>query len=210
MDNIETRILNSLQGPPKIFFAEDVRLEGVTMKTVRFALAGLANRGDIVRLAWGVYYKPALDEYSLKRELPSPLEIADAIARRGNLKLIPHGSQSARSLGLSHQTDDTYVWFSNGASRTIGLAGGKTLRFIHSEDTRMFAFANPVIRDVCNGLRFIGEPNVGPYEKSAVRVALKDVPEEDIRNDLRKCPEWVREIILGAREELHGEKEKNQ
>lgn len=208
MDNIETRILNSLQGPPKIFFAEDVRLRGVTMKTIRFALAGLANRGDIVRLAWGVYYKPALSEYSLKRELPSPLEIAEAVARRGNLILIPHGSQSARALGLTHDQGDTYMWFSNGATRQIGLAGGKSLKFIHSDDSRMFAFKNTTMRDVCNGLRYIGETKVGAYEKDAVRVALKDVPWKDIQGDLRNCPEWVREIVLEAcegKEEKIGE-----
>lgn len=208
MDNIETRILNSLQGPPRIFFAEDVRLKGVTMKATRYALAGLANRGDIVRLAWGVYYKSALNEYSLKRELPSPLEIADAIARRGNIRLIPHGSQSAKALGFSHEELDTYIWFSNGATRTIGLAGGKSLKFIHSDDTRMFAFVNPVMRDVCNGLRYVGEANVGDYEKDAVRVALQRIPWEAVREDLRNCPEWIREIILEARGNGEEEKEK--
>ena len=199
MDNIETKILTALQGRPGIFFAEDAAIEGVTMQAVRFSLASLAKQGHIVRLARGIYCHPLLEEHSNRRILPGAHEIAMAVAERGNFKIIPSGARAARNIGLTHDPVDVLVWLTTGGKRHIGIAGGRTLWFIPTGESRLFSFADERMRDVSLGLRHIGEAHVGDYEKDAVRLYIRDVPEETYREDFWKCPEWVREILVEAR-----------
>lgn len=199
MDNIETKILTALQGRPGIFFAEDAALEGVTMQAVRFSLAALAKEGHIVRLARGIYCHPLLEDHSNRRILPGPFEIAQAVAQRGHFNIIPSGAQAARNIGLTHESVNVLEWLTTGGKRHIGIAGGRTLWFIPTGETRLFSFRDDRMRDVSLGLRHIGEANVGDYEKDAIRVYIKDVPEDAFKEDYWRCPEWVREVLREVR-----------
>ncbi len=199
MDTIDTRIMASLEGRHDIFFAENVALEGVTQKAIRFALASLVKDGRLVRLAWGIYCNPPLEAYSNRRILPSPFAIAQAIAKRGNLTLIPHGATAAARVGLTSEVPNELVFLSTGCTRNIGLPDGKTIKMVNSSESRRFNFVDDRMRDLSNGLRYIGEARVGDHERDAVRLALRDVPEENYRADLEKCPEWVRDILEDAR-----------
>lgn len=72
-------------------------------KTISKTLERLEDAGEIRRVLRGVYdcphYSALLDEY----EAPSPLKIAQAIARNYNWTIIPSGQISLNQLGLSTQ-----------------------------------------------------------------------------------------------------------
>lgn len=201
MDTLSTRIMASLQGRSGVFFVEDALLPGETLQATRFTLATLVAEGQIVRLARGIFCKPLLEEYSNRRVLPSPYDIVAAVAKRGGLTLIPCGATAAARVGLTQGGAQELTYFSPGSTRKIGLAGGRTIRFIHRGENRLFSFMNDRMRDVSIGLRHIGEAKVGDYEREAVRVFLKGVPDDQWKEDIEKCPEWVRTIMEEAREE---------
>lgn len=205
MTTLETQILSALKGTHGIFFIEDARIEGATLKAVRFSLARLANEGHFTRVAWGIYCKPDLNEYSLKRKLPKPHEVADAVARRDNLRLVPCGAQAAARVGLIRVSniEDTYTWLSDGAPRLIKMTNGYTVKFVHSSDTKVFSFTDDRMRDLSNGIRHIKESNIGDYELSAIRIFLEKIPEKEYQENLPCCPEWVRDILVKNRGGAH-------
>ena len=201
MDNLETRIMASLEGRQGIFFAEDAHLPGATLQATRFALAALSKEGQIVRLARGVYCKPPLEAYSKKRILPSPFEIAQAIARRGDLLLVPDGATAAARCGLTQGTPNELTFLSTGCTRRIGLTNGKAIRLIHSAETKKFNFGSDRMRDLSNGLRWIGEARLGEPEVEAARLWLKGISEEEYEGDAGRCPEWVKTLMGELRRE---------
>lgn len=201
MDNLETRIMASLEGRHDIFFAEDAHLEGVTLQATRFALAALSKEGQIVRLARGIYCNPPLEAYSNKRILPSPFAIAQAIAKRGSILLVPDGATAAARCGLTQGTPSGLTFLSTGCTRKIGLTGGGTITLVHSAETKKFVFASERMRDLSNGLRWIGEPHVGQPEREAARLWLKGISEEEYAEDVGRCPEWVRTLMGELRRE---------
>ncbi len=197
---IETLVMASLPKDGTIFFPDEVRLKDVPQKQVRFILAKLAREGSIIRLAWGIYIRPALGDVSKKALLPSPETIAETVARKSFLQIIPSGARAARKVGLlGNEVEDAYEWFVLGVPRQIRLINGKTIKFLMTKEARLFAFKDERMRDLSNGIRYLGKFNIGAFEVDAIRVYLKEIPEEAYKEDLELCPEWVREILEECR-----------
>ena len=200
---VEARLREAVKAAPEIFFIEDVRLNGVPMQQVRFALTKMAREsgGFVIRLAWGIYAKPALGENSKKAVFPSTERIAFACASKNRLEIIPSGQRAACRVGLiDGAVEDADEWFTSGTPKKIQLSNGKTIKFLMTREARMFAFKDDRMRDLSNGIRFVGKFNMGDYEMSAVKVWLKSISEENYLEDLELCPEWVRDILQECRE----------
>ena len=198
---VEAAVLGALPKSPSIFFPDDIRIPGIQQKQIRFTLVKLAHEGAILKLAWGIYLRPALGEVSKKSILPSPETIAFAVAEKRRLRIIPSGEKAAKRVGLINgDVEVSLDWFTNGAPRKIRLVNGKVIRFLMSKEARMFTFKDDRMRDLSNGIRHIGKLNMGVFEMDAVRVWLKDIPEEVYNEDIELCPEWVREIIEQCRQ----------
>lgn len=204
---VETHLLGVLPKVGTIFFTDEVRLKGVPTQQVRFALAKLTLDGVIFRLARGIYIRPTLGKHSLKAVLPSSEEIAFALAKKSHLQMIPSGERAARRVGLLGLDEKgSNEWLVLGVPREIKLYNGHVIRFLMTKETRMFAFKDDRMRDLSNGLRFLGKNNIGGFEKDAVRVWLKGIPEKNFKEDLELCPEWVREVLEECWEKRGGRK----
>ena len=109
MDSIDGEILRRLagQGRGRIFFAQefyDLWPEG----TVRYSLSVLAEKGQIVRLARGVFCFPRISEHGMKMLLPEPDTIAEAIAGKTKVRIVPVGDQAACLVGLTGLSFNRY------------------------------------------------------------------------------------------------------
>ena len=118
MDNIESDILRRLagMGRGRIFFAQDfydLWPEG----TVRYALSILAEKGLIARLARGVFCFPELSEHGMKMLLPEPDTVAQAVADRARVRIVPVKDQAACLVGLTGLSFNQYVYLTDGAPR---------------------------------------------------------------------------------------------
>lgn len=159
----------------------------------------MAQEGSIVRLARGVFCYPQLSEYGMKMLLPEPDEIAEAIALKSRVRIVPYGDQAAYLVGLTGFQLSKTTYLTDGAPRLIHLSNGRSIEFRHTSEMRIFAFHNRKMQLLSNGMRAIGRKNIGPLEKEPIKYHLGTISQEDFYADLPLCPEWVRDILLELR-----------
>ena len=200
MDSIEKEILKDLtqKGRGRIFFAQDY-YDRWPDSTVRYSLAEMAKEGQIVRLARGVFCFPRLSEYGMKMILPEPGEIAEAVAEKSRIRIVPYGDQAAYLVGLAAFQFSKTTYLTDGAPRIIHLSNGRTIEFRHTSEMRIFAFRNRKMQLLSNGIRAVGKDRIKADEKEAIKFHLSSVPDDDFNHDLQLCPEWVRDILLDSR-----------
>ena len=105
MASIEENILTAIKakGKGSIFFPSDFTSYG-EVKAVGKSLERLTDKGDIIRLARGIYLYPEIDTVlGLGVLMPSIEQIAEMIARRDKARIVPTGVYALNKLGISTQ-----------------------------------------------------------------------------------------------------------
>lgn len=195
--NIQSKLKESLKDSPGIFLVRELMLPEVSPMTLRFGLAELANEGFLIRLSRGVYYRPPVTMDKHLRVLPTPQQVALAIASKSSMQIIPCMEHSAYLTGLDRNAFKPLTWLTDGTSRKLDLYKGPQIEFIHTKEARLFTFRSELMRNISNGMRYLGREKFTEREERIVRGLLADVRREDFVEDVLKCPEWVREILLG-------------
>ena len=197
MDGIDMAILRLLaeKGRGRIFFAQEY-YDRWPESTVRFSLGVLAEKGQIVRLARGVFCYPNLSEHGMKMLLPDPDDIAKAIAEKSKVRIVPVGDQAACLVGLTGLSFNRYTYLTDGAPRKINLANGRRIEFRHTSEMRIFAFTNRKMMLISNAIRAIGRENIKEGEREVLKWQLDSIPAADFEKDIMLCPEWVRDMLL--------------
>ncbi len=197
MDGIDMAILRLLaeKGRGRIFFAQEY-YDRWPESTVRFSLGVLAEKGQIVRLARGVFCYPNLSEHGMKMLLPDPDDIAKAIAEKTRVRIVPVGDQAACLVGLTGLSFNRYTYLTDGAPRKINLANGRRIEFRHTSEMRIFAFTNRKMMLISNAIRAIGRENIKEGEREVLKWQLDSIPAADFEKDIMLCPEWVRDMLL--------------
>ena len=197
MDGIDMAILRLLaeKGRGRIFFAQEY-YDRWPESTVRFSLGVLAGKGQIVRLARGVFCYPNLSEHGMKMLLPDPDDIAKAIAEKTKVRIVPVGDQAACLVGLTGLSFNRYTYLTDGAPRKINLANGRRIEFRHTSEMRIFAFTSRKMMLISNAIRAIGRENIKEGEREVLKWQLDSIPATDFEKDIMLCPEWVRDMLL--------------
>ena len=179
----------------RIFFCDEFAdLE--SPQAVRFALMTLVNENLIVRLARGVYCRPKLEgEYGIKMVLPSPETIAETVAAREKVRIIPYGDIAARELGLSGMVISDLKYLTDGTDRRICLSKGRKIYFNHTDEVKVFGYSNETMRKIAFAVRFLGEDAIDAEKRRTIHGHLRTVPEEDFKRDILIPPAWVGKII---------------
>ena len=197
MDGIDMAILRLLaeKGRGRIFFAQEY-YDRWPESTVRFSLGVLAEKGQIVRLARGVFCYPNLSEHGMKMLLPDPDDIAKAIAEKTRVRIVPVGDQAACLVGLTGLSFNRYTYLTDGAPRKINLANGRRIEFRHTSEMRIFAFTSRKMMLISNAIRAIGRENIKEGEREVLKWQLDSIPAAEFEKDIMLCPEWVRDMLL--------------
>ena len=186
------------KGRGRIFFAQE--FYGLWPEsTVRYSLSILAERGDIVRLARGVFCFPELSEHGMKMILPEPDTIALAIAAKTKVRIVPVGDQAACLVGLTGLSFNRYTYLTDGAPRKVNLSNGRRIEFRHTSEMRIFAFSSRKMMLLSNAIRALGKENIKEGEREVIKWQLDSVPAAEFLGDILLCPEWVREILQDLR-----------
>src|SRR5690606_33784625 len=101
-----------------VFFTVDFIRFG-TAKSVGKTLERLARKGEILRIARGIYTRPEKSKTLGITLTPSAETIVKAIARRDSARIVPTGSHALHMLGLSTQVPMNAVYLTDGAARKI-------------------------------------------------------------------------------------------
>ena len=194
--NIENHILRELakRGRGRIFYAQEF-YGPFPDSSIRFSLAKMAEEGKIARLARGVFCYPELTEYGMKMMLPDAETIAQSIAAKSSVRIVPSGSQAAYMLGLTGLVLSRNTYLTDGAPRKIRLSNGRTIEFLHTSEMRIFAFRNEKMQLISNPLRALGKESIREPEREVLKMHLDSIPAADYLVDLNLCPEWVRDLL---------------
>lgn len=191
-DKIVVKIRKAKKG--SLFFSKDFLTFG-SAKAVAKALERLAEKGEISRVARGMYAR--LETDPLIGELkPSTEAIAIAISKRDKARIMPTGALALNALGLSTQMPINVVYLTDGAARTIDL-GRRKILFKKSAPKNLSAIGK-ISGLVIQALKEIGKEYV---TESEIQIILKQLEDEEpyrLEHDIRLAPEWIRIIMRKA------------
>ncbi len=180
----------SLEGG-SVIFASDF-LDLCTERQAGRVLTELEAKGDIKRLARGIYCKPTVTRFGPL--YPDISRIVEAVAKRDHAQVLPSGYTAANMLGLSTQVPMSYTYITSGSSRVLTVEG-KTIN-LQRAVPRNFAYKTRLAALIVQAMKATGAENIGPEEISAIKSAIVKVPDsEAFRSDVLMMPVWMKTII---------------
>lgn len=178
-----------------IFFIDDF-IELGSPGAIRLALMELKKQGLILRPARGIYcYPKILGEHS-GFSMPTPESIAEALAARERVRIVPYGDQAAYKLGLSGIRISNLKYLTDGASRIINLSSEKKIFFNHTSEVKIFDFCNETMQMVSSAIRVLTEESIDAERKRIIHQHLRTVPEDEFLKDITIPPAWVGKIMM--------------
>ena len=183
-ENIWTAIKDKGRG--SIFFPSYFTSYG-EVKAVGKSLERLTVKGNIVRLARGIYTYLEVDTVlGLGALMPSIEQIAETIAHRDKARVVPTGIYAMNKLGISIQVPMNVVYLINGLPRKISLGNGRSILFKYTTP-RNLAFTNPLAMLVTFALKELGRDNVTDDIAKQIKNVLQKEQKENIWADEALC-----------------------
>ncbi|MDE5544224.1 MAG: type IV toxin-antitoxin system AbiEi family antitoxin domain-containing protein [Bacteroidales bacterium] len=201
MASIEDNILTAIkaQGRGSIFFPSDFTSYG-EVKAVGKSLERLTAKGNIVRLARGIYTYPEIDTaLGLGALMPSIEQIAETIARRDKARIVPTGIYAMNKLGISTQVPMNVAYLTDGAPRKVSLGNGRSIQFKYTTPKNL-SFTNPLAMLVTFALKEVGRDNMTEDIAKQIKDVLQKEKKENILADEELMPAWIRTFIKQAYE----------
>ena len=194
METTEQKILAKLKkaGRGKVFFPD--YFAGIASSdSIRKSLELLTTKGEIIRVARGIYCYPKFDEkLGLGVLYPSVDEIVGAIAKRDHMKVVPTGVHAQNLLGLSTQVPMNFVYLTNGWSRQITVLNNITVKL------KQTAFNSQLAMLITFALKDIGKDNVTEEQLTRISQLLHNEQQCVVEKDLTLMPVWIRKIVKAA------------
>ena len=190
MSEITKRIENMHEG--QILFISDFSDLNGNEKVVSRALSAEEKKGNIVRLAKGMYFRPKSTRFGIV--YPSVDEMVKAIAHRDKSKVQPCGMTALNMLGLSTQVPTKYTYLTSGSSRKLKL--GDRLIELKRSVPKNFVFKTTLGALLMQALKSLGEKNISKQEIVQIRKLIDNEKRmEQFKLDVLLMPIWMRKLI---------------
>jgi hypothetical protein len=164
------------------------------------ALHRLIASKHLRRIARGLYDTPHPNRLTGKPTCPDPHDVIDALARKGNVRIVVDGITAANDLGLTDAVPARITVLTDGRLRPIAL-GNLTLEFQYAAPSRLYWAGRPAMRFVqaLYWLRDVLPSDDGRILKRLAAI-LKDpghgqAIQQDLRSGLSALPDWMRVIV---------------
>ena len=187
---LEDKIISLKKGA--IVFVSDFAEFG-TAENVKKVLLRLEKKQLLVRLAHGIYLYPKIDK-ELGILYPSTESIAEAIAKRDKIRIIPTGIYALQQLGISTQIPMNVIYLTDGAPRKIKV-GKRTITFKKTAPKNL-AIKNKILSNIVQGLKELGKENITDEIRQKINQALQKVPVKALKEEILNAPVWVRNEVL--------------
>ena len=159
-------------------------------RSIGMALTRLSRKGTIRRTQRGVYEVPR--QHPVIGTIGAGTDaVAQAIARRDALKLLPSGAHAANTLGLSTQVPAKTAYGITGHSRVQPVAGKAQIVFRHRSSKAM-ALAGRASGWVAEALRNVGRNHITADRLRPLRGRLGAKDKKQLLDNLRYVPAWMR------------------
>ncbi len=191
MAEIAKRIYLASEG--QILFNSDFSDINDNEKVVSRALSAEERKGNIVRLANGIYLRPKNTRFGIV--YPSVDEMVMAIAQRDKVQVQPSGVTALNKLGLSTQVPTKYTYLTSGSGRVLTL--GNRIVELKRSVPKNFAYKTVLAALLVQALRTLGQKNIGNQELSTIRKLVDKEERKDLfMQDLSLMPAWMRKLIM--------------
>jgi hypothetical protein len=155
------------------------------------ALSRLADKGQIRRVARGIYDFPRINP-KLGPLSPSPDQVAQAVARANGRVLEVTGAQAANALGLSTQVPAKTEFLTDGPSREVKI-GRRVVKLRHVSPNVLVAPGSK-IGAVVQALRYLG-PDAAADAVGKLASVLDASDRKKLARVASKTPGWMRPVL---------------
>ena len=163
-----------------------------TRANVGMALKSLCDRGQIRRLAPGLYDYPR-QHPNLGDLSPTPEQIAHALADKDSSRIKPSGAYAANLLGLSEQVPARVVFLTDATDRRITI--GRQEIILKRTTPKNMATAGRTSGLVIQALRYLGKDYVTDAVIDALAERLGPDDRQRLIKDIRYAPAWIGAIF---------------
>jgi hypothetical protein len=193
IDTIEIQVLKKIKKARRgaLFFTDSFLSVG-NAKAISKALERLVDKGEIQRVATGIYVRPKKSKM-FGSVTPGLDDIARAIARRDKARIVPTGVHALNLLGLSTQVPVNVVYLTDGTARLVKV-GKRVVKFKKTTPKNLSTWGE-LSSLIIQGLRTIGKDKVQKNEIEKIITLLKQEKQENILHDMKLAPEWIRQIL---------------
>lgn len=194
--SIEKQIETAIKRKPKgsLVLAEDFSRYG-SSDAIRKALDRLEDKKIILRVAQGIYVFPKINPL-IGPITPSAEEVAEAIAKRDRIRIVPAGSYAMNALGLSNQVPTKLVLLTDGSPREIKV-GKRSIKFKKTTPKNLLA-KGKISQLVIQALKEIGKNQLTPEVENKILELLRSENQRDLRHDIALAPVWIQQIFKKA------------
>jgi len=194
MQAIDKKILSRIHGRGRGWaFTKTDFVAEFGAANIHQALSTLERGGKIRRVCRGVYDYPRQSTLLGQTLSPDIDQVAQALARKFNWRILPSGDAALNLLALSTQVPARWVYLSDGPNRQYTI-GTRTLAFRKSalKDTG-FQYRESGL--VVQALKALGKDRVEPATVSALRHRFDTRQCARILKDTRAVTGWVYQTI---------------
>lgn len=157
------------------------------------ALSRLAGRGDLMRVARGVYARPKHNPW-VGLVQPAPEAVAQAVARAGNAEIQVHGAKAMQLLGLTTQESTQVVFVTTGPTRNVKI-GNLLVRLEHVGPNRVSGLeGKPAL--AFSALFFMGRKKVTTDTVRDIRQKLSTSEYGELLGVRDRMPGWLADMLL--------------
>lgn len=157
------------------------------------ALMRMTKTGSVERIGNGLYTVPRIGRFGIKL-MPTPENIAQAMAATDGAIIDIHGAEAARRFGFSTQVPTQPIFNTSGSSRSIRL-GNITIRLQHVALRKLVLAGRPSGQALA-ALWYLGKHQVIPA--TFKQLATKLAPDEflALRGARSSMPAWMQDTLL--------------
>lgn len=161
--------------------------------SIRKALSQLQKQNIIRRLTQGVYDYPKV--HDLLGTIPPDLnEVAKAIAEKNGVQIQPAGAHAANLVGLSAQIPGQVIFLTEGPSRKVKI-GNQEIIF-KKTTKKIMSSAGTREGLLIQALKNLGKDHIDQTTLTQVSTFLKDSNEQEIRQNMKFAPAWIRALVF--------------
>ena len=192
---ISKKIEQKVQALPKgtLLFNDDF-IGDYEYEAARKTLQRMYNANKIMRLAHGIYYIPKEDEL-LGIIKPSGEQIAEAIAKRDQARILPTGSYALYKLGLSSQIPMNVVYLTDGSARILQV-GNQKITFKKTSPKNL-AVTHRLTSLIIQGLKELGQGQVETTHLESLYTIINESGEYlQVKSNIKHAPVWIQKLVL--------------
>lgn len=189
-EHIRQRIQELPIGEP---FTPTAFLECGTRAAVDQALSRMVKAGAITRVTRGLFVRPEMNRF-VGKVMPSPIKVAEAIAKTTGSIVQVHGAEAARQFDLTTQVPTQPVFSTSGPSKRIRV-GKMEIRLQHVSQRKLALAGRPAGLALA-ALWYMGKNEMTPSLIWKIQQKLSVTEFEALKSVTSSMPSWMSDALF--------------